>query len=107
MTGRSDFERKVKSRMFNVGNLLDMISNFTGIKRADDMFDTDENRRYSQSQGEIISFMDMDLSHLIRSHRKFVNESHHSDKTQYNKGWEDAMKHIARYTVQQTEDENE
>ena len=56
-----------------VRELLEYQSFVTKRATPSDMNDGDLNRHYSESKGEHIDLVDMDLVHLIRSYSKSLN----------------------------------
>ena len=62
-----------------VQELLDIQEAITKRGTPSDMRDGDLNQHYSESKGEHIDLVDMDLVHLIRSYSKCLNGNGISD----------------------------
>ena len=56
-----------------VRKLLELQSNIEERKVPCDLCDGELNQHYSQSKGEFMSILDMDLIHLIRSYSKTLS----------------------------------
>ena len=56
-----------------VRKLLKIQANIEDRKVPYDMNDADLNQHYSESKGEFMSILDMDLIHLIRSYSKTLS----------------------------------
>ena len=56
-----------------VRKLLKIQANIEDRKVTYDMNDADLNQHYSESKGEFMSILDMDLIHLIRSYSKTLS----------------------------------
>ena len=56
-----------------IRKLLDVQATIEGRRVPIDMDDGDLNKHYSQSKGEYINILDMDLIHLVRAYSKSLD----------------------------------
>ena len=63
-----------------IRKLLDVQATIEGRRVPIDMDDEDLNKHYSQSKGEYINILDMDLIHLVRAYSKSLGDNTINDK---------------------------
>lgn len=63
-----------------IRKLLDVQATIEGRRVPIDMDNADLNKHYSQSKGEYINILDMDLIHLIRAYSKSLDGNIINDK---------------------------
>ena len=63
-----------------IRKLLDVQATIEGRRVPIDMDDGDLNKHYSESKGEYINILDMDLIHLVRAYSKSLGDNTINDK---------------------------
>jgi hypothetical protein len=77
-----------------VRKLLEVQATIEGRRVPIDMDDENLNRHYSESKGEFINILDMDLIHLVRSYSKCLNHINVTDKEIIREGLDKILQQV-------------
>ena len=77
-----------------VRKLLEVQATIEGRRVPIDMNDEDLNKHYSESKGELINILDMDLIHLVRSYSKCLNHINVADKEIIREGLDKILQQV-------------
>mgnify|MGYP003138800553 FL=1 len=77
-----------------VRKLLEVQATIEGRRVPIDMDDENLNRHYSESKGEFINILDMDLIHLVRSYSKCLNHINTTDKEIIREGLDKILQQV-------------
>jgi len=77
-----------------VRKLLEVQATIEGRAVPIDMDDENLNKHYSESKGEFINILDMDLIHLVRSYSKCLGHINTTDKEIIREGLDKILKQV-------------
>lgn len=77
-----------------VRKLLEVQATIEGRRVPIDMDDENLNKHYSESKGEFINILDMDLIHLVRSYSKCLNHINVADKEIIREGLDKILQQV-------------
>jgi hypothetical protein len=77
-----------------IRKLLEVQATIEGRRVPIDMDDENLNKHYSESKGEFINILDMDLIHLVRSYSKCLGHINTTDKEIIREGLDKILKQV-------------
>lgn len=77
-----------------IRKLLEVQATIEGRRVPIDMDDENLNKHYSESKGEFINILDMDLIHLVRSYSKCLNHINVADKEIIREGLDKILQQV-------------
>lgn len=77
-----------------IRKLLEVQATIEGRRVPIDMDDENLNRHYSESKGEFINILDMDLIHLVRSYSKCLGHINTTDKEIIREGLDKILQQV-------------
>ncbi len=77
-----------------IRKLLEVQATIEGRRVPIDMDDENLNKHYSESKGELINILDMDLIHLVRSYSKCLTHIDTTDKEIIREGLDKILQQV-------------
>ena len=77
-----------------IRKLLEVQATIEGRRVPIDMDDENLNKHYSESKGEFINILDMDLIHLVRSYSKCLSHINVADKEIIREGLDKILQQV-------------